>query len=154
MALSAGVFHPDFVAHHKPVVKSSFWGRVLIEREGERAQWNPDTGEYEGGGMILLFKGNARVQKVARPTRRENVQDMADSQVVRVQVMEEDNEIPFPEDFQWHDNDRVLVVASDEAPELDNTVLYLHGWVGSTNAWTTTLTCRHNTKQGKFNVGD
>ena len=153
MALSTGIFHEDFVQVHQAVVKTSFLGRVLIERIGERGQWNPELGDYEGGGMIQLYLGAARVQKVARPTRRENVQDSADMQVIRVQIVMADNEITPPADFEWHDNDRVLIVDGGESTTMLGIPLYLHGWVGSTNEWLTNLTCRHNTKQGKVDVG-
>lgn len=149
MALSRGVFHPRFVTHHQPVVASSFLGTVLIEREGDPAVWDADLGDYVGGGMIPLFRGPARVQKVARPTRRENVQDSADNQVFTVQIMPKDNELTFPDGFEWYDNDRVTVLTNNAEPMMNNIIMYLHNWAGSTNQWVTSLSCRYNTKQGK-----
>lgn len=146
MVLNRGVFHPNFVAHHKPVVKSSFLGRVLIERQGEVGEWNPEIGDYVGGGMIPLFAGKARVQKVARPTRRENVFDSADMQTIRVQIMTEDNELVPPAGFAWQDNDRIKVTDADD-PMLTGVLAYITGWVGSTNAWQQTFTARYNAKQ-------
>lgn len=150
MALSRGVFHPRFVEHHQPVVASGFLGTVLIEREGTQAVWDADLGDYVGGGMVPLFRGPARVQKSARPTRRENVQDAADSQVFMVQIMPKDNEIVFPADFEWFDNDRVTVLSNTAESMMNNMVMYLHNWAGSTNQWVTSLSCRYNSKQGKL----
>lgn len=148
MALSRGVFHPRFTTHHRPVVKSSFLGTVLIERMGVKGVWDVDLGQYAGAVMIPLFRGAARVQKVARPTRRENVQDSADNQVIRVQILEEDNELVFPDNFEWQANDRVTVLTNDSDVRMEQMTVYIHAWPTSTNSWGRTFTCRYNTRQG------
>lgn len=129
------------------MVRSSFLGRVLIERQGAVGEWNPETGEYTGGEMIPLFQGAARVQKNAKPTRRENVQDSADMQTMRVQIMNEDNELEFPENFEWQDNDRITVTANPSEPLMVGVLMYITGWPGSTNQWQQTFTARYNAKQ-------
>lgn len=152
MALSTGIFHPQFVAHFKPVIASSFLGRVLIERDsGVEPDWNPATGQFEGGGMTQLFLGAARVQKVAKTVRRENVFDSADMQTIRVQIMNDANEIPYPAGFTtWHDNDRITIVGVDPAqgePMLIGVLAYVTGWPGSTNQLQQTFVARYNAKQ-------
>lgn len=148
MALSGGVFHEGFAAALKPVIASSMLGTVLIERVVGSAEWSEDTG-YAGGGTKLLYRGKARVQKVARPTRRENAQDAADSQVFTVQIMLELNEVTPDPDFEFYDNDRITIIHAPKLKHLEGVHMYLHNWPGSTNEVVTTLTCRYNAKQGK-----
>jgi hypothetical protein len=41
----------------------------------------------------------------------------------------------------------VLIVDGGADPAMSGESLYVHGWLGSTNAWQRTLICRFNSKQ-------
>lgn len=152
MGLQRGVFHPEWVYHHRPTVDSAMLARVLIERVGSTVEpeYNFDTGEYEGNGMISLYLGVARVQKRAFPTNREFVQDTAKFQRMQVQIGFETNELPNPVDgvlVDIHVNDRVTVLENAADPGTVGESYYVHGDGTSSNPWLRTLTCQSNMKQ-------
>lgn len=122
--------------------------RVKIERQLSAATWNPATGLYDGGTTKLLYLGKARVQKVAKPTRREFVFDSADNQMMRVQLPLDSNEAdPAPGDFQWQSNDEVTLLVMGANAMMAGQKLFVKGWAGSSNDWVQTLHCGFNAKQ-------
>lgn len=152
MGLHRGVFHPEWVYHHRPVVDSAMLGRVLIERVDSTVEpeYDFDTGEYVGNGMIPLYRGVARVQKRAFPTNREFVQDTAKFQRMQIQISFEGNELPNPTEgvlIDIHVNDRVTLLANPSDPGTQAETYYVHGNATSSNAWLRNLTCQSNMKQ-------
>lgn len=152
MGLQRGVFHPKWVFHHRPSTDSAKLAHVRIERvdSSVEPEYNFETGEYEGNGMIALFLGNARIQKRAFPTTRDFVQDTAKFQRIQVQISFTGNELPNPPDgvlIDLHVNDRVTVTRNDSDPNMVGQTFYIHGDGSSSNAWERTLTCQSNMKQ-------
>jgi hypothetical protein len=124
--------------------------RVKIERPISEGKWNAATGDYDGTSTELLYVGRARINKVARPTRRAFVADSADNQTVRIQIPMDTyyNEAdPAPVDLRWQSNDLVTILANPSNPMMVDEKLFLHGWLGSSNDWLQTLTCGFNAKQ-------
>lgn len=146
MALSSTVFHQDFQAHHQPVVDSTATARVLIERVLGRGEWTPDGG-MGGDVLVPIYSGRAMIEASANPTRGEFANDIATIQTVKVQIGFLDNELEYPADFQWHDNDRVTIITSPDDPQMEGVLLYVHGWLGTSYSWARNLVCRTNTKQ-------
>lgn len=146
MALSSSIFHPSFTAHHQPAVKSSMRARIRIERVLAVGTWNAATGLYEGASTRVLYLGVARLQKVARPTRREFVFDSADNQMMRLQLPFDGNEAT-PGAFSWQSNDQVTVLANQPNAMMIGQLLFVKGWAGSSNDWAHTLHCGFNAKQ-------
>ena len=141
-----GIFHPRFQAHHLPAVQSSMReAEVRVEDVGavEGGGFDFDTGEQTDGVPTLYYEGMARIQKVARPTRREFVFDTADNQLVRVQIPLE----PLPDGLEWKSNLRVRVTRCDEDPAMVGEEFWVKGWHGGSAAWTRTLHCNINAKQ-------
>lgn len=148
MALTDSIFPDGWEAAHKPVVKSAMKARIKVERVLGAATWNAETGLYEGGTSKLLYLGKARVQKVAKPTRREFVFDSADNQMMRVQLALDENEaVPAPGAFEWQSNDQVTILLIDANAMMAGQKLYIKGWAGSSNDWLQTLHCNFNSKQ-------
>lgn len=151
MGLQRGVFHPQWVYHHRPTVDSAMLARVLIERNsGIEPEYDFDTGEYVGDGMISMYLGIARVQKRAFPTNREFVQDTAKFQRVQVQISFTGNELPNPTEgvlVDIHVNDRVTLLENIPDVGSQGETYYVHGDGTSSNAWLRTLTCQSNMKQ-------
>lgn len=142
----SGIFHPNWVYHHRPTVGTASLGRIAIDRPLTEATYNFDTGT--GAATYLpIYTGKARVQKLARPNNRDFVEDRVELQTFRVQFNTGDNEIAWPAGFEWHVNDRVLLTANASDPDMEGLTLYVHGWTTSTNSWGRTLTCQTNLKQ-------
>lgn len=148
MGLSQSVMHPAFAYHHRPAADSANLGRVHVTRVLNKGKWNPATGLQDGETTLDIYIGPARVNKIARAIRHAFVEDSEDYQNIRVSLPLTGNEIAFPANFLWQSNDRVLITANGADPQMVGTNLYLHGWMGSTNAWQRTLICRFNSKQG------
>lgn len=141
------IFHPEFIFHHRATVNTAGLARVLIERVVSRGEWNPVTGEIDGGEILPLYEGRARIQKVAFPTNRDFVEDAAKFQRMRIQIGFEDNEL-VPADFDLHINDRITVLLNPSDPGKVGTFYYVHGDESSSNAWQRTITAQTNMKQG------
>lgn len=155
MGLHRGVFHPDWVYHHRPTVDSAMLGRVLIERVDSTVEpeYDFDTGEYVGNGMIPLYRGIARIQKRAFPTNRDFVQDTAKFQRMQVQISFTGNELANPVEgvlVDIHVNDRVTLLESFADVGTQGESYYVHGDASSSNAWLRTLTCQNNMKQESY----
>jgi hypothetical protein len=99
--------------------------------------------------MVSIFRGNARIQKIAFPTTRDFVQDTAKFQRMRVQLSFRGNDLPGLEHntFDIHVNDRITVVRNDADPIKVGEHIYVHGEESSSNPWERTLTCQNNMKQ-------
>lgn len=121
-------------------------GRVRISRVLTGAVWNAATGLYDGGTTQVLYLGRARIQKVARPTRREFVFDSADNQMMRLQLPLDGNEAT-PGPFTWQSNDQVTILDAGDNVMLAGQMLFVKGWAGSSNDWAHTLHCGFNAKQ-------
>lgn len=141
------IFHPEFIFHHRATVNSAGLARVLIKRVISRGEWNPQTGEIDGGVTQPLYEGRARIQKVAFPTNRDFVEDSAKFQRMRIQIGFEDNEL-IPAEFEPQINDRIKVLLNPSDPGKVGTFYYVHGDESSSNAWQRTITAQTNMKQG------
>jgi hypothetical protein len=141
-----GVFHPAFALHHRNTVNSTHLGRVLIERVISRGEWNPVTNLIEGGETLAIYRGPARIQKVAFPTNRDFVEDAAKFQRMRIALGFDENELT-PRSFDINVNDRVTVLANASDPEKVGDIYYVHGDESSSNAWERVLTAQNNMKQ-------
>lgn len=146
MGLMSSVFHPSFATHHRPTVNSTHLGRVLIERVVNRGTYDVATNAIDGGVYESIYRGAARIQKVAFPTRRSFVEDTAKFQRMRVCIGFDENEL-IPGSFNVHVNDRVTVLANASDPEKVGETYYVYGDESSTNAWERVLTCQVNMKQ-------
>lgn len=144
--MSEGVFHPDWIFHHRAAANSANLARVLIERVISRGKWNPATNEIDGAEMLPVYRGRARIQKVAFPTNRDFVEDTAKFQRMRVVIGFEDNEL-IPLAFDVHVNDRITVLENKSDPEKVGDTYYVHGDESSSNAWNRVLTAQNNMKQ-------
>lgn len=141
-----GIFHPQWVYHHRATVGSASLGRIIIDRPIGEAKYDFETGT-SSASFLPIYSGRARVQKLARPNNRDFVEDRVELQTFRVQFNFDHNEIEWPADFEWHTNDRVRLVEDEADPQMEGLTLYTHGWTGSTNSWQRTLTCQSNLKQ-------
>ena len=155
MGLHRGVFHPDWVYHHRPTVDSAMLARVLIERVDSTVEpeYDFDTGEYVGNAMTPLYLGIARVQKRAFPTTRDFVQDTAKFQRMQVQISLNGNELPNPAEgvlVDIHVNDRVTLLTNPADPGTEGETYYVHGDGSSSNPWLRNLTCQNNMKQDTY----
>lgn len=150
MALSRSVFHPRFATHHRPTVHSGMLATVRIERVISEGVYDPATGTLTGAVILPLYLGKARLDKVARPTRRDFVQDSADNVTMEVQIpLEIAENLLAPAiapDYQTNDIVRVLTNPSNTS--LENDRYFVHGNAGSSNDWLQTLVCQYNVKQG------
>lgn len=154
MGLPQGVFHQDWVYHHRPVTDSAKLGYVLIERVDNTVdpEYDFDTGTYPETGVLQIFRGRARIQKKAFPTNRDFVQDVAKFQRMQVQISLTGNDLPGQEKlpFDIHVNDRVTVLENDADPEKVGEAYYVHGDASSSNPWERTLTVQNNMKQDSY----
>lgn len=146
MGLLRGVFHPNFVAHHAPIITSAALTRVSINRVLGRGEWS-EAGGITGDNLLPIYVGRAFVEAQDDPSRRESLSDTVDSQPFKVQLPFSGNEIAWPLNFQFQSNDRVTIVTHDSDPMMEGIDLYVHGWLGSTQSWARNLFCRTNTKQ-------
>lgn len=121
-------------------------GRVLIERVISTGDWSPETGTV-ADVLEPVYQGPAQVQKIAFPTNRDFVEDVAKFQRMEVTIGFETNEL-IPLAFDVRVNDRVTVLANPSDPEKVGAVYYVHGDESSSNAWQRVLTCQNNMKQG------
>ena len=144
--MSEGVFHPDWIFHHRATANSANLGRVLIERVTARGEFNFETGTQDGAEAKPIYRGPARIQKVGFSTTRDFVEDTAKFQRMRIVVGFEDNEF-FPLAFDVHVNDRITVLENKSDPEKVGEVYYVHGDESSTNAWNRVLNAQNNMKQ-------
>lgn len=145
--MSEGVFHPDWIYHHRATANSGSLGRVLIERIVSRGEWNPTTGLIAGAVSTQQYLGRALIQKVAFPTNRDFVEDSAKFQRMSVAIGFEDNELT-PRTFNIRVNDKITVLFNQSDPEKIGSVYYVHGDESSSNAWQRVLTAQTNMKQG------
>lgn len=141
-----GIFHPQWIYHHRATVGSASLGRIFIDRPLGEAKYDFATG-LGTAEFAPIYDGRARVQKLARPNNRDFVEDRVELQTFRVQFNFDHNELPWPDDFEWHTNDRVVLTQNASDPQMEGLTLYVHGWTGSTNGWGRTLTCQTNLKQ-------
>jgi len=141
-----GVFHPGFIFHHRNTVNGTHLGRVLIEHITERGDYNFETGEVDGGGYEPIYRGAARIQKVAFPTNRDIPEDAAKLQRMRICIGFDENEL-IPGSFNVSVNDRITVLANESDPEKVGDTYYVHGDESSSNAWERVLTAQNNMKQ-------
>ena len=150
MGLSRGIFHPRFVAHHTPTVKSGMRSRVRIERVISEGTYNPATETLTGAVILPLYVGKARLEKVARPTRRDFVMDAADNQTMDVQIPLElsENDLAPAELPNYQVNDVVVVLENPDNPSLVDSRYFVHGDAGASEAWAQSLVCHYNVKQG------
>jgi hypothetical protein len=147
MGLLRGVFHPDFVKHHAPIITSAALTRIEIVRVLGRGDWNPETG-ITGDNLLPIYLGRAYLSAENAPSRRESLKDTVDAQPYKVQLPFDGNEIAWPStDFTFASNDRVRVLTNDDDPMMEGVELYVHGWLGSTQSWARNLFCRANMKQ-------
>lgn len=138
--------HPDFIYHHRATANSANVSRVLIERVISRGEYNVETGEFDGGQTVPIYRGFARIQKVAFPTNRDFVEDAAKFQRMRVVISFEENEVE-PKQFDIHVNDRIKVLANTADPAKVGKFYYVHGDESSSVAWNRVLTAQTNMKQ-------
>lgn len=125
--------------------------RVKIERAITEGKWNPETGDYDGGEMELLYLGRANIDRIARPTRREFVSDAADQQMTQVQLPIDpsfNEAIPLPLDLRWQSNDQLTILENDALAMMVGELIYLRGWFGASEDWGHTLHFGFNSKQG------
>jgi hypothetical protein len=125
-------------------------GRVKIERASGTAKWNSATGLYEGGVPTLLYLGRAGFDRIARPTRREFVNDSADNQMVQVMIPFDGNEaVPAPAELRFQSNDIVTILETDsEGNDMAvGELLFVRGWFPDNGDWAHTLHCGFNSKQ-------
>lgn len=141
----SGIFHPGWVFHHRATANSGLLGRVRIERVISTGEWNPETGTAPDT-FETLYLGPAQIQKIAFPTNRDFVEDVAKFQRMEVTIGFETNEL-IPLAFDIRPNDRVVVLANQSDPEKVGDVYYVHGDESSTNAWQRVLTCQNNMRQ-------
>lgn len=140
------MFSADWITHHIPVVESGFQARIKIERPGEGGTWNAETGNYDGAAAEVLFLGDAMLERIARPTRRDFVFDAADNQMMRVELSLDANEADA--DVRWQSNDILTVMENDANTMMVGEKLYLRGWAGSSHDWVQILHFSFNSKQG------
>lgn len=141
--------HPRFTSHVKPVISGAALGEIRITRQIVEGIYNYDTGQVEGEVLELLYHGNARVQPTGRPTNRDFVEDTARFQTTRVQLVASDNKIIPPIDFKgYRVNDKVTITRNESARHTEGETLFVHGFMASTNSWSTVLVCQADMKQG------
>lgn len=141
------VFHPGWIYHHRATANSANLARVLVTRKIADGEWNPATGLIDGEQVQEIYRGRARIQKVAFPTNRDFVEDAAKFQRMRVVLGFEDNELT-PSTFDVHVNDQITVLDNPSDPEKIGETYYVHGDESSSNAWNRVLTAQNNMKQG------
>jgi hypothetical protein len=141
------MFSADWTTHHRPVVESGMKARVQIERPGTAGEWNPETGDYDGGTAEVLYLGKALLERIARPTRRDFVFDAADNQMMRAELPMDENEADSV-DLRWQSNDILTVLENEANPMMVGEKLYLRGWAGSSHDWLHILHFSFNAKQG------
>lgn len=142
------VLHPRFTTHVRPVISGTALGEIRITRQLVEGTYNYETGQVDGEVLQLLYVGKARVQPVGRPTNRDFVEDTARFQTTRVQFVPSDNTITPPADFDgFHVNDKVRITRNESAPSMENETLFVHGFMASTNSWSTVLVCQADMKQ-------
>lgn len=143
------MFSGQWTTHHRPVIESGMKARVTITRPTAAGAWNPETGEYDGESAEVLYVGNAMVERIARPTRRDFVFDAADNQMMRVDIPMDVNEAdPAPVDLRWQSNDILTVDENEANPMMVGEKLYLRNWAGSSHDWVHILHFSFNAKQG------
>lgn len=143
------MFSADWTTHHRPVIESGMNARIKIERPLAGGSWNSATGEYDGAAMEVLYLGQALLERIARPTRRDFVFDAADNQMMRVELPMDVNEVvPAPLDLRWQSNDILTVLENDANPMMVGEHLFLRGWAGSSHDWLHILHFSFNAKQG------
>lgn len=142
----SGIFHPDWVYHHRTTADSGLLARVLIERITGTGEWDFATGTVTGATNVDVYLGPAQLQNVAFPTNRDFVEDAAKFQRMSVTIGFSTNELE-PAEFDVQVNDRVTVLNNPADPEKEGHVMYVHGDASSSNAWQRVLTCQTNLKQ-------
>ena len=142
----SGIFHPDWIYHHRAVADSGLLARVLIERITSTGEWDFTTGTVTGGTNLDIYLGPAQLQNVAFPTNRDFVEDSAKFQRMTVTIGFSTNELE-PKTFDVKINDRITVLANPSDPEKIGNVYYVHGDQSSSNAWQRVLTAQTNMKQ-------
>ena len=142
-----GALHPAFAFHHRQTVNSTHTARVLIERVISRGQYNPETDRVDGAIFEPIYRGRARIQKVAFPTNRDFVEDAAKFQRMRIAVGFDENEL-IPGSFELAINDRITVLHNSADPVKEGSYYYVHGDESSSTAWERIITAQTNMKQG------
>lgn len=127
-------------------MNSTHLGRVLIEHVSGRGEYNFETGQVDGGNYEPIYRGPARIQKVAFPTNRDIPEDAAKLQRMRVAIGFDENEL-IPGTFNVNVNDRITVLENASDPEKVGDIYYVHGDESSSNAWERVLTAQNNMKQ-------
>jgi hypothetical protein len=150
VALGTSIFSSEWSTHHRGALNSSQTARVKIERTVSGGKWNPTSGDYAGDTTELLYLGQASIDRIARPTRREFVSDSADNQMMQVGLPLDPslNEAdPAPEDLRWQSGDMVTVLVNAASPMLEGEMLFVRGWASDSEDWAYTLHCGFNSKQ-------
>lgn len=150
MALSTGVFSGEWHTHHRGTLNSTMTARVKIERTLTEGKYNVETDQYDGGTTELLYLGRANIDRIARPTRRKVVSDVADNQMLQVQLPIDPalNEAsPAPVNLRWQSNDRLTVLDNDGLAMMVGTQTFLRGWYGASEDWGHTLHFDFNAKE-------
>lgn len=145
------MFSDQWHTHHRPTLNSSMTARVKIERTLAEGKWNPETGDYDGGEMELLYLGRANIDRIARPTRREFVSDAADQQMTQVQLPLDpalNEAIPLPLELRFQSNDQLTILENMAMPSMEGEQLFLRGDFGASEDWAYTLHFGYNSKQG------
>lgn len=140
-----GLISRGWLAHHAPVVESSFRATVTISEDLSRGKIDLDTGLQTGGTSLTYYTGAARVQKVRLPKRAQSEYDSLDSQDIRVQIPH-GSKLTLPNGAEWKSNLRVTVTACED-PTMVGVVCFLRGWAGSSDSWQTTLHCSFDARQ-------
>lgn len=116
--------------------------KILVERVVSRGEWNPDTGTTTDV-IELVYQGPARVQKVARPSKRDFTEDQANFQTYRVQI-----DFVSSSHADWKVNDRITVLENKTDINLVGEVMYVWGDGSSSHSIWSNLTCQNNMRQG------
>jgi hypothetical protein len=149
VALSTGVFSADWHTHHRGALNSTMTARVKIERTVSTGKYNPDTGDYDGDTMNLLYVGRANIDRIANPRRRAVVGDYMDDQMTQVQLSDALNEIvPKPDTVRFLSGDQLTVLENIAMPSMVGEQLFLRGDFGASEDWAHTLHFGYNAKQG------
>ena len=145
----SSIFDPRWAAHHRYGVASAELCEVEITRQVTPGTWTPETGS-SGGVTAILYQGKARWQKIGFPTKRDFVEDSANFQRVRLQLMQERVEAfqaLLGVEYEFQPNDKVTLTVNPSNPNSVGEVVYVWGNATSSNAWQYTLTCQQNMKQ-------
>lgn len=123
--------------------------RVRIERTTSDSKYNPETGDYDGGVLELLYLGRANIDRIASPTRREFISDASDTQMTQVQLSEALNEMdPKPAVLNFQSGDKLTILECPGMAAMVGEQLFMRGELGASEDWAHTLHFGYDSKQG------